>query len=91
MISTIKMNMPVFVVIIPLFIAFVLPTFGNRLKLVEGLVISTVILWLLGVGYLASMVLLKDGIPSIYSLGGWIAPWGIELKIDSLAAFFYLL
>mgnify|MGYP000955023387 CR=1 FL=1 len=91
MISAMKMNISVFVIVIPLFIAFVLPTFGHHLKLVEGLVLSTETIWLLGAGYLASVVLLKDGIPIIYSLGGWAAPWGIELKIDSLAAFFLLI
>jgi len=90
MISAIETNLPVFVVIMPLFIAFVLPTFARRLKLVEGLVISIESLWLLSVVYLSSMVLLQNGIPIIYSVGGWTAPWGIELKIDSLAAFFLL-
>lgn len=90
MIYAIKTNLPVFVVIIPLFIAFILPTFARRIKLVEGLVISVETLWLLSAGYLAYMVLLQKGIPIIYSVGGWTAPWGIELKIDSLAAFFLL-
>lgn len=90
MISVIKINLPVFVVIIPLFIAFILPTFARRLKLVEGLVISTGALWLLAAGYLVSMVLLQNDSPIIYSMGGWTAPWGIELKVDSLAAFFLL-
>ena len=91
MIDAIKINLPVFVVIIPLFIAFILPTLGSRLKLVEALVISVEGLWLLAAGYLAAIVLLQNGIPIIYSMGGWQAPWGIELKIDSLAAFFTLL
>lgn len=90
MISAITTNLPVFVVIIPLLIAFILPTLSRRIKLVEGLVISVETLWLLSAGYLASMVLLQSGIPIIYSLGGWTAPWGIELKVDSLAAFFLL-
>ena len=90
MISMIKTNLPVFVVIIPLFIAFILPTFARRIKLVEGLVISVESLWLIAAGYLAYMVLLQNGVPIIYSMGGWAAPWGIELKIDSLAVFFLL-
>lgn len=90
MMSTITANLPVFVVIIPLFVAFILPTFSRRRKLVEGLVISTETLWLIGAGYLASMVLLQNGEPIIYNMGGWAAPWGIELKVDSLAAFFIL-
>ena len=90
MISAIKTNLPVFVVIIPLIIAFILPTFARRIKLVEGLVISVETLWILAAGYLAYIVLLQNGIPIIYSMGGWAAPWGIELKIDSLSAFFLL-
>lgn len=91
MISVMKINLPVFVVIIPLFIAFILPTFARCMKLVEGLVISTGVLWLLAAGYLASIVLLNDSTSIIYSMGGWTAPWGIELKVDSLAAFFLII
>ncbi len=90
MIAAIKANLPVFVVIIPLLIAFILPTLGRRLKLAEGLVIAVEILWLISAGYLAYIVLSKNGAPIIYNMGGWAAPWGIELKIDSLAAFFLL-
>ena len=90
MISSITNNLPAFIVIIPLVIAIILPTFARRIKLVEGLVISVETLWLLGAGYLASMVLLQNGIPIIYNMGGWVAPWGIELKVDSLGAFFLL-
>lgn len=91
MISIINTNLPVFVIIIPLFIAILLPVISRRIKLVEGLVISAETLWLIGAVYLASMVLLQNGIPIIYSMGGWLAPWGIELKVDSLGAFFLLL
>ena len=91
MISTITSNLPVFVVIIPLFVAFVLPTFSRRMNLVEGFLISAETLWVLGAGYLASMVFLQNGSPIIYTMGGWEAPWGIELKVDSLAAFFLLI
>ncbi|HZJ84406.1 MAG TPA: monovalent cation/H+ antiporter subunit D family protein [Syntrophomonadaceae bacterium] len=90
MMTAITDNLSVFVVILPLFIAFVLPTFARRMKLVEGLVISVETLWLIGVGYLASIVLMQKGLPIIYKLGGWEAPWGIELKVDSLGAFFLL-
>lgn len=88
MIDILKSNVPVFIVIIPLFLACILPTFAGRLKLVEGAVISVEILWLLVAGYMASIVLLQKGTPIIYNMGGWEAPWGIELKVDSLAAFF---
>lgn len=90
MMSEIKINLPVFVVIIPMIIAFILPTISRRIKLVEGFVISTGLVWLLAIGFLASMVFLQNGTPIIYNLGGWEAPWGIVLKVDSLAAFFML-
>lgn len=90
MIAGIKTNLPVLVVIIPLFLAFIIPVFDRRLRLVEGMVISVKSLWLLGAVYLASIVLLQKEVPIIYSMGGWTAPWGIELKVDSLAAFFLL-
>ncbi len=88
--SIIATNLPVFVVIIPLLTAFVLPPIARRMKLVEGLVIATDILWLICAGWLASLVLLQKGLPIIYHMGGWEPPWGIELKVDSLGAFFLL-
>ncbi|HSH53332.1 MAG TPA: hypothetical protein VK982_16515, partial [Bacteroidales bacterium] len=85
MMSIIKANLPVLVVILPLFLAFILPLFDCRIKLVEGLVISVETLWLLGAVYLASIVLLY-ATPIIYNMGGWEAPWGIQLKVDNLGA-----
>ena len=90
MIASITANLPVFVVIAPLFVAFVLPTFARRMRLVEGLVIFVETLGLVGAGYLASIVLRQKGIPIIYQLGGWPAPWGIELEAGSLGVFFLL-
>lgn len=90
MISAITLNLPVFIVIIPLSLAFILPTFARRIKLVEALVISIETIWIFGAVYLASIVLLQNGVPIIYNMGGWEAPWGIELKIDNLAVFFIL-
>ena len=90
MMATITANLPVFVVIAPLFVAFILPTFAHRLRLVEGLVMAVEALGLLGAGYLASLILLQKGIPIVYSMGGWSAPWGIELMVGNLSAFFLL-
>ena len=90
MMASLATNLPVFVIIIPLFLAFILPTFARRLRLVEGLVISVETIWTLGAVYLGSIILMQKGVPIFYSMGGWQAPWGIELKIDSLAAFFIL-
>ena len=91
MTATIISNLPVFVVIAPLFVAFVLSTFARRIRLVESLVIAVLALGVLGAGYLASLVLMQNGIPISYSMGGWPAPWGIELVAGSLSAFFLLL
>ncbi len=90
MTAVITANLPVFVVIAPLFVAFVLPTFARRMRLVEGSVIFIEALGLIGAGYLAAIVLMQKGTPIIYRLGGWPAPWGIELKVGSLGAFFLL-
>jgi len=88
-ISSITANLPVFVVIAPLFVAFILTTFARRIRLVEGLVIFIEVLGLTGAGFLAVNVFIKN-IPIIYQMGGWPAPWGIELRIGNLSAFFLL-
>ena len=90
MISAISTNLPVFIIIAPLFVAFVLPTLAKRKRLVENLVLSVEVLMLLGICYLASIVLFRKDIPIIYQMGGWPAPWGIELKVGSLGTFFLL-
>ncbi len=90
MTASIIANLPVFVVIAPLFVGFILPTFARRMRLVEGLVILVEALGLVGAGYLALIVLAQKGMPILYSLGGWPAPWGIELVAGSLGAFFLL-
>ena len=90
MTAAITANLPIFVVIAPLFVAFVLPTLARRMRLVENLVIFVEVLGLVVAGYLASIVFMQKGIPIIYTLGGWPAPWGIEIEVGSLGAFFLL-
>jgi multicomponent Na+:H+ antiporter subunit D len=87
--AAITTNLPVFVVIIPLFVACVLPTFSRRMRLVEGLVIFVEALGLAAAVYLAYLVLQK-GLPIIYHMGGWQPPWGIEIKAGNLGAFFLI-
>jgi len=89
--AVITANLPVFVVIAPLFVGFVLPTFARKMRLVENLVIFIEVLMLAGAVYLTSIILAQEGNPIIYSLGGWPAPWGIELEAGSLSAFFLLI
>ncbi len=83
-------NLPVFVVIIPLFIAFILPTLARRMRLVETLVILVSLLGLIGSLFLADILLGQDTAAVKYSLGGWSPPWGIELLVNNLGAFFLL-
>ena len=91
MTATIEANLPVFVVIMPLFVAFILPTLARRIRLVEGLVIATAVLGLMGAGYLASEVLIRNGNPISYSMGGWPASWGIQLSVGNLSCLFLLM
>ncbi len=90
MIETITENLSVIIVILPLFVAFVLPTYLKKIKLVDYSAIFASVLLLVGVGYLTHIVLSQNGLPILYSLGGWSAPWGIELKTNELSAFFLL-
>lgn len=90
MTAAIQAHLPVFVVIAPLFVSFVLSPMARRFRLVQGLVVGVEALGLLFAAYLAGMVIAAKGVPIIYSLGGWPAPWGIELRAGSLGAFFLL-
>jgi len=54
--SSVTANLPVLVVIAPLFVAFILTTFARRIRLVEGLVIFIGILGFVGAGFLAANV-----------------------------------
>jgi multicomponent Na+:H+ antiporter subunit D len=87
--SSVTANLPVLVVIAPLFVAFILTTFARRIRLVEGLVIFIGILGFVGAGFLTANVYIKKT-PMIYQVGGWPAPWGIELKAGNVSAFFLL-
>lgn len=90
MTAVIADNLPVFVIIVPLFVGVVLPVFARRLRLVEGLVVLAEAAGLAGAGFLAYIVFAQKGTDWVYQLGGWPAPWGIELTVNSLAVFFLL-
>jgi multicomponent Na+:H+ antiporter subunit D len=90
MIAILSANLPVFVVIAPLFIAFVLPVFARKIGLVEYLVIAVEVLGFFGVIYLIYILSIQNNTPISYQLGGWPPPWGIELKAGNLGAFFLL-
>lgn len=89
MIPAIVNNLPVFVVILPLFIAFTLPTLSRRMRLVETMVVVVSLLGLLGSIFLAGALLGQDTTIK-YALGGWSPPWGIELIINNFGGFFLL-
>ena len=83
-------NLPVFIVILPLFVAFLLPTFSKRVKAAENAVILTGLMLLAGAGCLTYLIAGKNGTSFIHNMGGWPAPWGIELRAGELSAFFLL-
>ena len=90
MTAVIKTHLPVFVVAAPLFVSFLLSPMARRFGWVQSLVVGVQGLGLLLAVYLAGMILKSSGVPIIYSMGGWPAPWGIELWTGSLGAFFLL-
>lgn len=90
MTSLIRGNLPVLLVIAPLFVAFVLPVMSRRARLVDGLVISVGLLGAAGTAYLTFIFLKISGLTISYSLGGWDPPWGIQIAADNLSVFFLL-
>lgn len=79
MIETITDNLSVLLVILPLFAAFLLPIFSRKAKFADYMAIAVGVLFFIGAGYLTVVVLGQNGTDITYSLGGWTAPWGIEL------------
>ncbi|HHV94490.1 MAG TPA: hypothetical protein GXX47_08165 [Firmicutes bacterium] len=90
MVTAIRDHLPVLVVVAPLCVSFVLPTLVRRLRLAEGLTTLIAVIGLSGAGYLASLVLSGGGTSTVYSMGGWPAPWGVELVVGSAAALMLL-
>lgn len=90
MIQAIMTNLPIFIVLLPLFTAFFLPTIARKIRLVEALVFLAGLLLVVATVCLSFILIKRGGVPIIYELGGWSAPWGIELKIDNLSVFFLL-
>ena len=88
--DTLTTNLPIFIVIAPLFLAFILPTISRKIRLVEVSVFVVGFLFAVGTIWLSFMLINQNGVPIIYELGGWSAPWGIELKVGNLGVFFLL-
>ncbi|MGI6037902.1 MAG: complex I subunit 5 family protein [Limnochordia bacterium] len=87
--TMITANLPVLVVIAPLFVACILPTLASRKTTVENLVVLVELLGLAGALGLAWIFLMQQT-PILYHLGGWPPPWGIRLVVDHLTIFFLL-
>lgn len=90
MTALLRANLPVLVVIAPLFIAFILTPLARRIRLVETLAFLATVLGLGAAGHLATVVFARRGSPFIYQLGGWPPPWGIELVAGNLGVIFAL-
>ncbi|MFY9495212.1 MAG: proton-conducting transporter membrane subunit, partial [Limnochordia bacterium] len=83
-------HLPVFVVILPLFVGFILPTLARRLRLVENLVIAVEVVSFVMAAALAVLLFKQNGSPIPYAMGGWPAPWGIRIIADNLGVLFLL-
>ena len=69
MTALIRTNLPVLVVIAPLFVAFILPPLARRIRLVEALAFLATVFGFGAAGYLAAVVFAQKGSPFIYQLG----------------------
>lgn len=78
-------NLPILHVILPL-IAAPLGLLFRRFQLGAWL-LALVVSWLTLAISLMLLLLASSGEPLVYEIGHWPAPWGIEYKIDTLAAF----
>lgn len=90
MATAISENLPVLLVVMLLSTAYILPvlTRVRRFRLVEIFSILALCLTLVGGAYLAKEVLHNGSFH--YQVGGWPAPWGIELVINSLTGLFLI-
>ena len=81
-------NLPVLIVVVPLFAALLAP-FTRRLRAAWPLtMIATIMVFGLSVALLQQV--LDHGTVS-YAMGDWAPPWGIEYRVDRLNAFVLLI
>ncbi len=90
MLGAIREHLPVFLILIPLVTAFILPTMARRSRLAEGFALLSSLLTLAGSFYLAYLFWSSGSKSLHYFMGGYRPPWGIELVVDHLAIFFLL-
>ena len=79
-------HFPVLVVVMPLFVAYMMPVLSRWFKgwvipATLGVLIFTFVASL----YMANQVMVSG--PFTYQMGNWAPPWGIEFSIDYLSAF----
>ncbi len=77
---------PILLIAIPLFVAFSVPIIGHiNKKTVSYLVLGTLLFNFVGVTTILEHAIKK---PILVVIGGWPPPWGINLSVDALGAFF---
>ena len=86
----IRDNLPVLIVVTLLSSAYVMPllTKVRRFRLAEFFAVFMIGLALTGGIYLAQGILQHGSFT--YAVGGWAAPWGIELSLDTVSGFFLI-
>ena len=82
--------LPILIVAIPLLTSFVLPVLGWSKRAAVFPVALAALAFSFGTSIVAAREVLTNG-PIQYFMGGWAPPWGIEYRIDHLAALMLLL
>jgi len=79
-------HLPVLVVVVPLFFAYLMPLFARwRKKWCLPVTLGAITFSLFSSLYMAQQVMASG--PFHYRMGDWPPPWGIEFYIDHLAVF----
>ena len=84
----IDMHLPILLIVVPLVSAPLCVLL--RQKMLVWAFASLVCLASLGLASMLLIRVLEEGVIS-YAIGGWIAPWGIEYRVDTINAYVLLL
>ena len=82
--NLILQHLPVLLILLPLLSAALCFLIANNRVVWWFVIVILAILFSLS---LVQITLLTQDIPIIYEVGGWSAPWGIEISVDNLNAF----
>lgn len=82
-------NLPALAVVLLLMCAYMLPLLAGRRLPLAQIVASMVLLVATMFCAMLFMMVLETG-PVYYAMGGWAAPWGIEVTVTPLSAFVML-